>query len=166
MVRRLLGVTAVAALFVLAFAGPAAADPYPPPDQGGSSTVPQGGTVSVSSDGWAPGSLVTVTLDSTPVVLGTLTADSSGHIEGTFTVPSNAALGTHSVVLSGTDPTGAPRTVSQTLIVVAATTSGPTLAFTGSNNSGMIAGIGSVAVVAGVALVVAARKRRASAPTA
>ena len=164
--RRLLGVAAVFGLAALAFAGTAGADPYPPTSvSSSSSTAPVGGTVTVSSDGWAPGSQVTITLDSVPVVLGTLTADANGHIQGTFTIPAGTALGAHTIVSSGTDPSGAPRTLSQALTVVPAA-GGPSLAFTGGSGSGRLAVAGVIAVLLGALLVGVARKRRANVPSA
>ncbi len=159
---RLLGIVVVVGIAVIALSSAAVADPYPPANQGSAGTAPVGGTFSVSSDGWAPGSQVEVTLLSTPVVLGTLTADSTGHVEGTFPVPAGTTPGAHTVQVDGHDPSGAPRTVTFALTVTPSSAgTAPALAFTGGS-SRWPAVLGFAAVSVGALLIFASRKRRSS----
>lgn len=61
----------------------------------------RGATVTVDGTGFEPHALVTLTMHSTPVVVGSLAADAQGSLAGTFTVPVDAAFGDH--VLEGDD---------------------------------------------------------------
>lgn len=69
-------------------------------------TVPQGGAVKPSGSGYMPGAPVTVTLHSDPVVLGSLLPDENGTISGTLPVPADAAVGQHTLVISGLSEDG------------------------------------------------------------
>ena len=71
-----------------------------------------GVTLNAESTGWAPGTVVTVSVHSTPVQLATLPADDSGNSSVNVTLPSNLPPGQHTLVEQGTDPSGAPRTIS------------------------------------------------------
>jgi hypothetical protein len=119
------------------------------------SSVPPGGAINVSSDGWGSGSSVTVTLNSTPVNLGSLTASAVGQVQGSFSIPSDTPAGSHTLTLTGTDPQGSPRTETIPLTVTSSTpqstvpvsggsngTSNP-LAFTGDS----VRDLGSIALL-------------------
>ncbi|MEO7557231.1 MAG: hypothetical protein ABIV94_11580 [Acidimicrobiales bacterium] len=104
-------------------------------------SVAPGGVVSITSEGWAPGSEVTVVLHSTPVTLGVLTADSAGRVDGTVTIPIDTELGAHDVQLVGTAAAGAARSVTAGITVIAASTSAPST--TASTRSTPLARTGS-----------------------
>jgi hypothetical protein len=84
------------------------------------STPVAGGTVTVSGGGFAASTELTIELHSTPVLLGTTTTDASGNYSAVVTIPVDTAPGAHSLVVSGLDPSGQPRTVSVAITVVAA----------------------------------------------
>lgn len=71
-----------------------------------------GSSVTVSADGFTPGSTGDVLFASTPVKIGTFTADARGAVALSVTIPSTAAAGPHHVILRGTAPGGAVREVS------------------------------------------------------
>jgi hypothetical protein len=48
-----------------------------------------------------------VTICSGPTSLGTVTADNAGNFAATVTIPSDTAVGQHSIVVTGPDPSGA-----------------------------------------------------------
>jgi hypothetical protein len=101
--------------------GPISVDP---------SQVAPGGSFTVTSTTWLPSSTVAVTLNSTPVSLGSLTADAQGKVTGPFTVPSDTALGEHTVKLAGKDANNGDQTLSVAITVVATTTTTTTAAGT------------------------------------
>jgi 5'-nucleotidase len=113
-----------------------------------------GGVVTIDSSGWKANSDVTITLHSTPVVLGTVTASSSGAVHATESIPAGTAAGAHTIELTGTDPTGAPRDVSTTITVASG---GSSLPRTGAAIAAML-GVATVLFLAGTALA-RARKR-------
>jgi 5'-nucleotidase len=106
------------------------------------STVGGGNQVTIDSSGWKASSDVTITLHSTPVVLGTVTADASGNVHATETIPSGTAVGAHTIELTGTDPTGAPRDVTSQITVT-----------TGSGGGSLPRTGAAIAAMVGVALV-------------
>jgi len=115
-----------------------AAPTTPTTNPGGSvspSSVAPGGIITVQTDGWKSGSSVSAILHSDPVALGTLTADGSGLASARFSIPANVATGSHSVVLTGTDPSDAPRIVTIPVTVATGGTgiAGQALAFTGAH---------------------------------
>jgi hypothetical protein len=99
------------------------------------SSVAPGGIITVQTDGWKSGSSVSAILHSDPVALGTLTADGSGLASARFSIPANVATGSHSVVLTGTDPSDAPRivTIPVTVATGGSGIAGQALAFTGAH---------------------------------
>jgi hyaluronoglucosaminidase len=119
-------------------------------------TVGGGNQVTIDSSGWKASSDVTITLHSTPVVLGTVQADASGNVHSTQTIPSGTATGAHTIELTGTDPSGAPRDVTSQITVTAGGSSG-SLPRTGAAIAGML-GVALVLFLAGLALS-RARKR-------
>jgi len=167
MIRRLLIVGAVV-LTALAFASPAGAQ-YDPGVQGitltngngtsGASCDP-GGPLTVSASGFQPGTDVTFTFSSDPVVLGTATAgdDTAASVQTTW--PANASDGEHTVTASGTDGAG-PFEVSASTVCGVSSASGGALPRTGSDSAPLFQ-IAIALVAAGGILVLAARKRMAS----
>lgn len=82
--------------------------------------VPQGGAVPFSGGGFGPGTPVTITLHSTPVVLTTTTADAEGNFAVVVTIPTETPPGMHRLVATGVDGSGRPHAVSRSLSVVSA----------------------------------------------
>jgi hypothetical protein len=114
-----------------------------------------------------PGEAVTVTVYSTPQVVGTTTANSAGEVSGTFTVPSNLEAGRHTLELAA-----ATGTQSASFIVVpnaaaadSSSSDDDSLAFTGSD-AAKTAGAGAVLLLGGGALIVAARRRKTASAAA
>lgn len=105
------------------------------PAKASSSSVTAGGQITLSGNGWKAGSTVTLTLHSDPVSLGTATVDASGAFTKTVTIPADTTAGTHTISISGTDPAGAPRTVSLTITVSAATTAASTAPSTAASTA-------------------------------
>jgi hypothetical protein len=124
-------------------------------------TVAQGGTINVSSSGWAPSSTVTITIDGT-TTLGTLVADANGNVAGTFTVPSSVEAGAHQVQASGTGNDGQPLVLSTAISVTAApptdTGNAGNLPRTGASVAGKVAAACALVLV-GLGLVMVARRR-------
>lgn len=169
--RILVGPLAAAAgsLFALG-AAPASAAPAIPAYGPGPCTVnvtitphqvARGGHITITISGTCFGDSFTVTIHSTPVVLGTITTDSAGNGSGTFTIPTNLSPGPHTVTVG--DSSGNAGSVS--IVVTGQPTGGPGtggnghLPSTGSN-AALESGIGAGAVATGGLLVLAVRKRR------
>jgi hypothetical protein len=126
-------------------------------------TVPPGGAVTFSGGGFAPDSLVTVTLFSEPIVLGTTTADDQGNFSITVVLPADVPPGDHHLEASGVDPDGNPLTVTLPLTVASedvARGGGP-LPTTGSDVRATVAIACAVMVLGAAALTAAGRRRRA-----
>lgn len=110
-------------------------------------TVAPGGDVQVSGSGFLPDSDVTITLNSTPVLLKTVKTNSSGSFSTTVTIPTNTALGSHTLVVSGKDANG--NTVSSVLSLNVAV-----LPATGNNaSSAAILGLSLLLLGSGLLLV-------------
>jgi hypothetical protein len=125
-----------------------------------------GSQINFSASGFDPNSNVQVFFESTPVLLETQLADANGTVSGSATIPSDATPGPHDLVLTGTDPSGSPLSVSIPITVVAATTtsatsasSGGGLAFTGANIAIMVS-VGVVALGFGGFLLLSVRRKR------
>ncbi|MDR2565373.1 MAG: Ig-like domain-containing protein [Bifidobacteriaceae bacterium] len=123
-----------------------------------------------------PGEQVTAVMRSTPVTVGTSSADGNGRVEFTWPIPADTEAGTHTAELTGplsgtqtttfeVHPAGAPTTPPTT------PTTGPTTAPTGGQSASPLpttgagavpglAGAAGVLIVAGVALLLAAWRRR------
>lgn len=142
-------------------------------------TVTQGGTIAVEASGFKPGSNVVITLESDPVNLGTFVADSAGRIATNVVVPADFPVGLHTLKLTGTDIAGAVLVLSTGITVASRIQVAPTSATTAApvaSSSGTLPRTGSSApepaLLAGAGLVLlgsvallAARRRRASAPS-
>ena len=118
-------------------------------------TSPHAGSMlTIDSAGWKADSDVTVTLHSTPVVLATVAANTNGAVHTAAQIPSGTATGSHTLELTGTDPAGAPRTVSTPITIAG---SGSSLPRTGAAIAALIL-VGGVLFAVGAALSTA-RKR-------
>ncbi|MTD13401.1 hypothetical protein GIS00_05515 [Nakamurella sp. YIM 132087] len=131
--------------------------------------VSQGGALDITAAGFYPDETVTVTLHSTPIVLGSFIADASGAVAGTVTIPTDAEVGAHTITLDGVT---SGLSVSADIYVLAASAggggtggggssgggSGPDLAATGVDSLGIASwGVGLV-LVGGAALALARRR--------
>jgi hypothetical protein len=124
-------VLAAAILGVLLMAVPAYAQ-YPPATAEATvavsrTVVAAGGTITVTGEGFQPGSQVTVSLVGVVQVLGTTTARADGTFSVDVTIPRNVRPGRYILRVSGTGADGQPRTVD-TSITVAAAAAAPGLA--------------------------------------
>ena len=72
----------------------------------GSLLLARSGDLPINVSGLAPGSIVTQTLFSDPIVLGTATADAAGELASTVMIPPTVPLGSHTLRLQGTTNTG------------------------------------------------------------
>ncbi len=118
-----------------------------------------GGQITITCTGFSFNETITFTFESAPVVLGTAVADANGTVSMTFRVPSDATLGVHHVVATGSSG----RVASSAITVVAPTVAGtPTpsgIAFTGANAL-RATGVGAAIIGGGGLLVLVSRKRR------
>lgn len=147
------------------------ANSYPPSScaAGVSSTsIPAGGSLTVSGEGFADAAMVHVYLHSSPVLLGSGTANANGAFELGVTIPLGAPLGQHEIVESGTNPDGSVRQLTAAITVTAraaSTTAAATsstgggLPFTGAQIAGMSA-TGALLVFGGIGMLLVARRRR------
>jgi hypothetical protein len=74
--------------------------PASPPAPGLGSVGGSGNTVTVTGMNFPPNTDVTVTIFSSPLVLGTLTTNPSGFFAGSFAVPCTVPAGDHTVTAS------------------------------------------------------------------
>jgi hypothetical protein len=119
----------------------------------GASTVAAGGTVTVSAAGLEPGGLVTIELRSTPVTLARVAADATGALRATVTIPASTSPGQHRIVV--TDPSGATASAPITVTSAALAATG------GAPVAPWLAGGAAALLLAGAAVLVARRARRA-----
>ncbi|WP_300268116.1 HtaA domain-containing protein, partial [Microbacterium sp.] len=73
----------------------------------GSSTVTQGGLLSVSGSGFEPGERLTAVVHSDPIELGAFTASDAGTVNVRWTIPADFTTGDHSLVITRPDGTTA-----------------------------------------------------------
>lgn len=69
------------------------------------SSVPQGGTVTVSGGGFSPGEAVSVVLHSSATRLSMVTAAANGAVTATVRIPRTLPPGSHTLVLTGVTST-------------------------------------------------------------
>jgi hypothetical protein len=120
--------------------------------------------ITVTGQGFAPGQTVTLTLMSTPVVLGTAVPNSAGDFSQVVTIPAGTPLGSHQIVATGPSLANPaePLTLSAQITLACPTvvSAAPQpLPFTGLATRAWLAA--SLAfILAGAALVLMAHKRR------
>ena len=139
-------------------------------DRGVITQAEPGQQIVVVGDGFLPGSTVFVIMYSTPVVLATPTVDADGSFRQAVTVPASLAAGEHTLVASGVDLAGDPRSLTMPVQVAGAPVppvgtpvAAPVadLAYTGTSTEVVPTALVGVAVlVLGAGLVVAGRRRR------
>lgn len=149
-------------------------------DKGAISAVTGGQQVTLTGDGYAPGSTVELFIYSTPQSLGSVTTDENGAFSTTVRIPSGLESGTHHLVAAGVDESGEARYLRMDVTLAAgtpgaevSTVASPSastsasgggaeeLAWTGFEALPFAVG-GGLALAAGAALLVAGRRRRAS----
>lgn len=146
------------------------------PGRGVSDDTPVRGeqlTASRGCSATAPGHRFEVGLQSTYQRVGTATADSAGNVFATFTVPSNLAIGEHSVVFTDLTNRSDVVRVPFTLVSGAPSGAGTSGSGTGATQNG-VGGLpftgfgplvplsvgGGALLAAGTVLIVAVRRRR------
>lgn len=144
----------------------ALADVYPPsgvhvvPASVSATTVDSGSTVTLSGDGFAPGSLLRLSVDGGGRGTGTSASD------GTFSVRlALSGRGDQVLAASGLEPSGRLRVASATVTVLGsgAVTAGLPTTGTGRLVPALGIGLGSVVLGSGLVLVGRARRRRPAA---
>ena len=151
----------IAGLAALLLMGPANAQ-YPP-DEGPTcglsvTVVPPGGSVTVSCDGFLPGSPWTITFFSQPEVLASGTVGSDGSFTETVTIPGDASPGRHILRVTGTADDGTPAVIDLPITVTGAAAAPGPLAVTGDNlKVGLLLLAGLLA--AGTAVLLVGRRR-------
>lgn len=157
-----------ASVVLLGLAGPAGAQYNNPVSLAGSAPTANADgsfTVTLTAEGFGPGTTVTFSYNPT---LGTAVANASGVATLVATFPASLAGKSVTVTATGVDASGQPATTTTVVNFGGSgggsssggSTSGSGLAFTGSNTSSVAVRIGAVALVLGVALVLATRSRR------
>ncbi len=124
------------------------------PVKTGAPTVEAGKAITVTGNGWKPGSTVTILLTGNATPLGTATVDANGAFSASVTIPSDTAAGAHTITITGTDPSGVARTVQSGTITVTAI-----LPATGGD-TGPLTLLGVALVSAGAVMLAPRRRRR------
>jgi hypothetical protein len=169
--KRLFAVmVAVIGMVIAAASIGVAASAYPPGTgptiSTSTSTVPQGGSLTVFGDNFSPNSDAVLSLHSTPVGLGTVHTDSNGQFSAQVTVPSTTSPGTHTIEALDM-PTG--DIASATITVTAGGTGG---GGGGGGGGGVaetgvavisIGALGLVLLVGGGLMLMAGRRRKVTA---
>jgi hypothetical protein len=119
----------------------------------------------LTGHGYLPNSTVSVIIYSSPQVLTSVVTDGTGSFTVTVTVPKGLESGHHTLVASGVDSTGEVRYVTLPVTVSGGTTGSGGLAYTGVDVALPLIG-GLIALVAGAALMVVARRRKVADTTA
>lgn len=112
-------------------------------------------SVTIHSNGWAPGQPVSAEINPP---LGSLVADAGGVVDGTLNLPANTSTGAHVVTLTGFEFDGVTPRV-QTFDVTIGENCAGGLAVTGSN-IGLILAIAAAILIVGTAAILGARKRK------
>ena len=162
MIRRIL----MLAVLLVAVPAAASAQEYPP-QQGqatvSDSSVPPGGTFTISGSGCAPSTTVALGFDND--AQGQTTADGSGAFSGPVTVPADAAPGQHTAQAVCETSEGETLVLSAAITVEGAeaprgTAGTGALPATGQDSSVPLTKIAVMLVLVGGAFVVAARRRK------
>jgi hypothetical protein len=114
-----------------------------------------GQEVRIAGGGFVPGSEVTVTIESDPIVLGVTTADANGEIDVMMVLPVEVPIGDHTLKASGDAATGG-RLILEKAVEVAEPLEGLPMedpASSGGLSYLMIAGI-ALLVLAGAAMAI------------
>lgn len=129
------------------------------------STFEAGDIVTVTGSGFEPNFATTIEFNSVTVEVGTATTDATGAFEVQVTIPSDATDGPHTITAVCDTPgniTSTDVTVSSTGQVPTTAPGGGPLPRTGSDTEPLVVA-GGIAVLAGVAFVLVAKRRRRTA---
>jgi hypothetical protein len=113
--------------------------------------------LTVNGDGFAPHTKVTITLESSPVLLGTAATNASGAFSKTVTIPRTTAPGRHTIKATGKAAGGGTLVLSREIIV------GGSLSGTGANILAWLV-LGGGFLGLGLALLIARHRRSGSRP--
>ena len=164
MKRLFAALVAVVAMIIAAASLGASASAYPPGTlpqiSVADTTVEQGATDVVNGVNFTPNSSVVLSLHSATVDLGTVTSDGSGSFSATITIPSDTALGAHTIEALDT-PTGDVATAAITVVAGGGDGGGPPFG-TGVAVIGMGA-LGLVLLIGGGLMLMAGRRRKVTA---
>ena len=173
-VKKLLFVAVTALILAFAAASPASAQYQPMFITVDPIVVPVGGTITVTSGYFEPGTNVEIRVESDPFVLGTLVARADGTVTSPYALPLGVVVGQHTVFAKGTrigtNITGEISTgitvidadVSpQSVVPASGTTSSGSLPTTGTD-AGIFAAVGAGLLVAGGLIVMSTRRRNAA----
>jgi titin len=86
-------------------------------DKGAITTANPGQEIVFVGTGFAPHSTVTITMYSTPTVLGSVVTDANGDFRRAITVPATLAAGAHTAVAQGVAPDGTTRAMRLSITV-------------------------------------------------
>jgi hypothetical protein len=117
-----------------------------------------GEAIELSGSGYEPGSRITITIESDPLVLDTVTADASGAFRVMVNLPADFPLGAHTLKSTGPAPGGGVLVLSQPLAITA---DGTPLTSTGADRTttALVAALIAGALALAAPLVVRARRR-------
>jgi LPXTG-motif cell wall-anchored protein len=138
-------------------AGPGVGYTSDPADTQADDTTTPGRTITVHGVHFESNSNVTVTLHSTPVVLGTYQTNAAGTFVAEVTIPASTLSGQHHLVLSGTAPDGQPAALRLALTVQSA---GSTTLLPHTGSSSLPPILTGFALIAAGALATRTRRRR------
>jgi hypothetical protein len=151
MLRRLATVLAVMAMGLM-LAAPAMAQ-YGEPDEtsvgASTGTVAPGGTVTITGEGFAPGTTVTIRLGADVLATGTVRAD------GTFAIPVTMPTqpGTYTLTVDGIGADGLPVSFNVTITVAAGAAPGQQVTVTPGTGLAATGGPFSVGAILAIALL-------------
>lgn len=158
------------ALFICGAAGFPVPPAQVPPSSGSlalgtsaSSVFAPGAKVSLTGDGFAANASVTITIYSSPQILGHTVADASGHVATSATLPANLT-GKHTLTALGNGLGNTGRALEASVDIKAVASASPSLASTGFGAAAWILG-GIGMIIAGFALIRTAVFRRKLLPT-
>ena len=114
------GVFGVVTISALLLAGPAGAAPGVGQVTVSNPAPTQASEIEVSSTGWRPGGVVSITLWGTDGVLGRATADATGAVHAQISIPTSAREGFRVLSVNGSTPAGVPQEIVTSLSIVRA----------------------------------------------
>jgi hypothetical protein len=117
-----IGRVALVAALVVLLGAPVLAQGYPPASETlsvSTSAALPGEPVILSGSGYAPGTTITITFESTPRVVGVVRADGSGRFTAEVVIPPDATPGMHTLRATGSGDDGSTRVISAAIMVMA-----------------------------------------------
>jgi alpha-L-fucosidase len=123
------------------------------------SSFDPGATVTVHGEGLEPNFTTTIEFNSVTVQVGSATTDATGAFTAEVTIPSDATEGAHTIS-AVCDTAGNVSSTDVTVSSTAVNPPGGPLPRTGSDGTEPLVVVGVLALLAGVAFVVVAKRRR------